>query len=83
MDEDCTQPLSSDPKIKPEYHSSSLYLTISGCVESPQVGVFHALHKRLQLETGVREGLEYAHKSTTHQQHAQMQRIERNNKVTG
>jgi hypothetical protein len=28
MDEGCTQPLSSDPKINLEYHSSSLYLNI-------------------------------------------------------
>jgi hypothetical protein len=28
MDEGCTQPLSGDPKIKLEYHSSSLYLEI-------------------------------------------------------
>jgi hypothetical protein len=29
MDEGSTQPLTSDPKIKLEYHSSSLYLNIS------------------------------------------------------
>jgi hypothetical protein len=29
MDEDCTQSLSSDPKIKLEYHGSILCLTIS------------------------------------------------------
>jgi hypothetical protein len=28
MDEGCTQPLSSDPKIKLEYHNSSLYIEI-------------------------------------------------------
>jgi hypothetical protein len=28
MDEGCTQPLSSDPKIKLEYHGSCLYLDI-------------------------------------------------------
>jgi hypothetical protein len=28
MDEGCTQPLLGDPKIKLEYHSSSLYLEI-------------------------------------------------------
>jgi hypothetical protein len=28
MDEGCPQPLSSDPKIKLEYHSSSLYHNI-------------------------------------------------------
>jgi hypothetical protein len=40
----CTQPLSSDPKIKLEYYGFLPYTKFSLCEESPQVGVFHALH---------------------------------------
>jgi hypothetical protein len=39
--EDCTQPLSSDPKIKLEYHGFLPYLKFSLCEESPQFGVSH------------------------------------------
>jgi hypothetical protein len=36
----------------------------------------------ITTKTRVREGIEYAHKSTTQQQRAQMQRREHNNKAT-
>jgi hypothetical protein len=39
-----TQPLSSDPKIKLQCHSSLPYIYIL-CEESPQTLVSHALHK--------------------------------------
>jgi hypothetical protein len=38
---DCTQSLSSDPKIKHEYHSFLAYLKFSLCEESSQFGVSH------------------------------------------
>jgi hypothetical protein len=37
----CNQPLSSDPKIKLEYHGFLPFLKYSLCEESPQVGVSH------------------------------------------
>jgi hypothetical protein len=50
----CTQPLSSDPKIKLEYHSFLPYIKFSLCEESRQVGVSHTLHNWSQLNTRVR-----------------------------
>jgi hypothetical protein len=40
----CTQRLSSDPKIKLEYHGFIPYIKFSLCEEFLQVGVSHALH---------------------------------------
>jgi hypothetical protein len=37
----CTQPLSSDPKIKLKHHNFLPYLKFSLCEESPQFGVSH------------------------------------------
>jgi hypothetical protein len=65
MDEDCTQPLSSDPKIKLEYHNFSLYLEIP-FVESPQVGVSHALHKMITIQNQSRGGTKNTHNNNTH-----------------
>jgi hypothetical protein len=44
MDEGCTQPLSSDPKIN--LNTTVLFISIiSLCEESPHFGVSHSLHK--------------------------------------
>jgi hypothetical protein len=51
--EGCTQPLWSDPKIN--LNTTILFIsTISLCEESPQFGVFHALHNWSQMNTRVR-----------------------------
>jgi hypothetical protein len=57
-DEDCTQPLSSDPMIN--LNTTVLFiLSISLCEESPHFGVSHTLHKRSRMSTGVKR--EYQH----------------------
>jgi hypothetical protein len=61
MDEGCTQPLSSDPKIN--LNTIVLFiLIISRSEESPHFGVSHALHKRSRVNTRVR-GNSNTHKS--------------------
>jgi hypothetical protein len=60
----CTQPLSSDPKIKIEYHGILLYINLV-CEESPQIGVSHTLHKMITIEIRVRGGVEYTHEHNT------------------
>jgi hypothetical protein len=59
----CTQPLSSDPKIKLECHICLPYNSI------PFVRNLHTLESLMaytsdQYKNGVKEGVEYAHKST-------------------
>jgi hypothetical protein len=82
MDECCTQPLSSDPKIKLEYNSSSLCFTISRLRGISTSWSLSRLTQVITIKMRAREGLEYSHKSTTQQQHTQMQRRKRNNKIT-
>jgi hypothetical protein len=63
-----TQPLSSDPKIKIEYHGILPYIN-PVCEESPHIGVSHTIHKMITIEIKVREGVEYTHEhnaTTTH-----------------
>jgi hypothetical protein len=55
---DCTQSLSSDPKIKLEYHDFLPFLKNSLCEESPQVGASHPYKIDHNWTTRVREGLE-------------------------
>jgi hypothetical protein len=53
MDEGCTQPLLSDPKIN--LNTTILFIsTISYHEESPQFGVSQTLHKRSQMNTRVK-----------------------------
>jgi hypothetical protein len=55
MDEGCTQPLSSDPKIN--LNTTVLFiLSISVCEESPCFGVSHALHKMISNEYKSKKG---------------------------
>jgi hypothetical protein len=46
--------LSSDPKIKLEYHNFLPYIKFSLCEKSPQVGVSNALHSWSQINKRVR-----------------------------
>jgi hypothetical protein len=55
---DCTESLSSDPKIKLEYHDLLSFLKYSLCEESPQVGVSHPYKNDQKQTTRVREGIE-------------------------
>jgi hypothetical protein len=64
MDEGCTQPFSSDPKIKLEYHVSSLCFTISRLWGISMSWSLSRLIQVVTIKTRVREGIEYAHKST-------------------
>jgi hypothetical protein len=78
MDKGCTQPLSSDPNIKLEYHSSSLYHNIS---------FVRNLHKLQSLTPYASDHNQNQSKNThkreqSQQQHAQKQRQEWNNKTT-
>jgi hypothetical protein len=66
-----TQPLSSDPKIKLECHGILPYIKLI-CEESPQIAVSHTLCKMITIQIRVREGVEYAHKSTIAATHTQM-----------
>jgi hypothetical protein len=54
---DCNQSLSSDPKIKLEYHGFHPFLKYSLCEESPQVGVSHPYKIDHNKTTRVREGM--------------------------
>jgi hypothetical protein len=74
----CTQPLSSDPKIKLECHNCLLYINI------PLWGIsincsLSRLTQIITIKFGVRRGVENTHESTTQQQHAHKQRKERMN----
>jgi hypothetical protein len=73
--------LLNDPKIKLECHSILPYIK-PVCEQSPQIVVSHTFHKMITIQIRVREGVEYTHTITTQQQHAQMQKRERNNKAT-
>jgi hypothetical protein len=55
---DCTQSLSSHPKIKLKYHDFLPFLKYSLCEESPQVGVSHPYKIDHKSATRVREGIE-------------------------
>jgi hypothetical protein len=55
MDEGCTQPLSSDPKIKLDYHGSSLY-QFSVCEESPKIWSLLQPYKVITIKTWSKEG---------------------------
>jgi hypothetical protein len=78
----CTQPLSSDPKIKLEYHVVLPYVK-SLCEESPQVWVSHALHKWSQSKHKSKEGVEHTHKnlSCSNNTHTSLEKSARNNTV--
>jgi hypothetical protein len=57
MDEGCTQPLSSDPKIN--LNTTVLFISsLSLCEESPQVGACHPYKIDHNETTRVREGIE-------------------------
>jgi hypothetical protein len=56
----CTQPFSSDPKIKLECHSILPYIK-PVCEQSPQIVVSHTFHKMITIQIRVREGVEYTH----------------------
>jgi hypothetical protein len=56
MDEGCTQPLSSDPKIN--LNTTVLFISsLSLCEESPHFRVSHALHKMISNEHMSKEGI--------------------------
>jgi hypothetical protein len=68
-------PISSDPKIKLEYHIVIPYI-ISPCEEYPQVGVSHALNKLSQSKHKSKEGVETHTRVQEQQHHTQKQRRE-------
>jgi hypothetical protein len=74
----CTQPLSSDPKIRLEYHVVLPY-NKSLCEESPQVGVSYAFHKLSQSKHKSKEGVEIDTRVQEQQHHAHKQRREHKN----
>jgi hypothetical protein len=61
--------------------SATVFFLISQpvCEESPQVGVSHALHKRITIKIRVRKGEEHTHKSTAQQRTQESQINEREN----
>jgi hypothetical protein len=74
----CTQPLSSDLKIKLECHSRLPY------VNTPLWGIsinwsLSRLTQMITIKSEIRRGGRNTHKSTTQQQHAHKQRRERTN----
>jgi hypothetical protein len=58
MDEGCTQPLSSDPKINLNTTLFFLIADVSLSEESPQVGASHPYNIDYNKTTRVREGIE-------------------------
>jgi hypothetical protein len=74
----CAQPLSSDPKIKLEYHVVLPYIK-SLYEESPQVGVSHALHEWSQSKHKSKEGVETHTRVQEQQHHAHKQKREHRN----
>jgi hypothetical protein len=78
----CTQPLSSDPKIKLECYGYLPYITNPVCEESPQVWSLSRLTQMITIKLRVREGEEHGHKSTTQQHMHKKQRQKRHNNIT-
>jgi hypothetical protein len=75
MDEGCTQPLSSDPKIN--LNTTAFLLSLSpDCEESPQVGASRPYNKDHKEGTRVRLGEQHTQHTNPQHTHAHKPRLE-------
>jgi hypothetical protein len=80
---DCSQSLSSDPKIKLEYHVFLPFIKYSLCEESPQIGVSNPYkidHKNHKSKGGNRK---HTQELESQQQHAHKSRTEHKKQRSG